>query len=117
MGYFKITNITNSLGKRHPRFNTTQVIETKGLFDSVQTNILPGTSIIVESDFLPVSAHQLRVKGYVIVQEINKNDYIKSMNAKEAQILAEAASVTSLEPAKVDDSKEKNKKNTVKNKE
>jgi len=118
MGYFKIKNITNSLGKRHPRFNTTQVIETKGLISSVKTSIFPGAEIIIESEFLPVSAQQLRLKGFLIVQEINKNDYLKHVKAREAQILAEEASIKILEePAKVEEYKEKNKKNTYKIKE
>lgn len=118
MAYFKIKNITNSLGKRHPRFNTPQLIETKGMLTVEKTLIQPGTEIIIESDFLPVSAHQLRVKGYVIVQEINKTEYIKSVNAKEAQMLAEAASVKTLdEPAKGEEVREKSKKTSFKVKE
>ena len=118
MGYFKIKNITNALGKRHPRFSTPQIIETKGLISSDKTTIQPGHEIIVESEFLPISAHQLRVKGYVIVQEITKNDYLKHIKAREAQILAEEASMrVSEEPAKVDEYKEKNKKNSLRTKE
>ena len=118
MAYFKIKNITNSLGKRHPRFSTPQIIETKGLITTEKTIVQPGHEVIIESDFLPVSAQQLRLKGFVLIQEINKNDYLKSVKARQAQILAEEASVKVLEePAKVEEFKERSKKNTYKVKE
>lgn len=118
MGYFKIKNITNALGKRHPRFNTPQIIETKGLLSTDKTIIHPGHEIIVESEFLPVSAQQLRLKGFLIVQEINKNDYLKHVKAREAQILAEEASIKVLEePTKNEETKEKSKKTHFRNKE
>jgi hypothetical protein len=118
MGYFKIKNITNALGKRHPRFSTPQVIETKGLLTNEKTTVQPGHEIIIESEFLPVSAQQLRLKGFLLIQEINKNEYIKHVKAREAQILVEEASVKVLEePAKNEEIREKSKKNTFRNKE
>lgn len=118
MGYFKIKNITNALGKRHPRFSTPQIIETKGLMTTEKTIIQPGHEIIIESEFLPVSAQQLRLKGFLLVQDISKTDYLKHIKMREAQILAEEASMkVSVEPAKVVENKEKNKRFTQKDKE
>lgn len=109
MAYFKIKNCTNILGKRHPRFNTPQIIETKGLVGVEKTIIQPGVEIIVESALLPVSAHQLRVKGFIIVQEIDKTAYLKSVKTREAQILAEEDSISN-ESIKNEDSEEKTKR-------
>lgn len=118
MAYFKIRNITNNLGKRHPRFNTPQIIETRGLINSEKTSIQPGHEIIVESEFLPVSAQQLRLKGFLLIQEINKNDYLKHVKAREAQILAEETSFNVLkEPVKTEETREKSKKSNFRNKE
>src|SRR5690349_7806835 len=111
MAYFKIKNITNAPGKRHPRFSTPQVVDYKSALDSNAVTIQPGHEIIIESAFLPVSAHQLRVKGLVMVQEIDKTTYLKSIKAREAQILAEEASVKVAEPAKVAESEQSSKKN------
>lgn len=111
MSYFKIKNITNSLGKRHPRFNTTQVIGYKSLLGNNEVSILPGTEIIIESEFLPASAQQLRIKGFVIVQEIDKTTYLKSVKAREAEIVAEEASVKDVEPVKTQEVEDRSKKN------
>ncbi len=111
MSYFKIRNITNNLGKRHPRFNTPQNIDYNTLLDKNSVSIHPGAEIIIESEFLPVSAHQLRVKGLIMVQEIDKTTYLKSVKAREAQVLAEEESMKTAEPAKVVESEERSKKN------
>lgn len=83
MAYFRITNNTLNLGKRHPRFNTAQSIEYKDLLGVHKNTIHPGTEIIIESEFLPVSAHKLRAEGFITVQEIDKNSYQKLVLAKE----------------------------------
>jgi hypothetical protein len=117
MPYFKIKNHTNILGKRHPRFNTPQIIEYKSTINTEKVTINPGAEIIIESAFLPVSAHQLRVKGLIIVEEIDKTAFLKSVKAREAQVLAEVASVKSGEPAKgvsISEGEEKTKKNKQK---
>jgi hypothetical protein len=114
MAYFKIKNSTNILGKRHPRFNTPQIIEYKSLLNTEKVIINPGAEIIIESAFLPVSAHQLRVKGLIIVDEISKSAFLKSVKVREAQVLAEVALVKQSEPAKVVESEERTKKNKQK---
>jgi hypothetical protein len=88
MAYFKIRNNTSNLGKRHPRFNTTQIIEHKDLLGTHQTVIAPNVEIIIESEYLPISAHKLRAEGYVTVQEIDKNTFQK-LSAPAPQVVTE----------------------------
>jgi hypothetical protein len=85
MAIFKIKNNTDQLGKRHPRYNTTQIIEFKDTLASDKVSVAPGAEIIVESEFLPKSAHKLRTEGFITVQEIDKNTYQRLINEKEAQ--------------------------------
>lgn len=112
MAFFKIKNITNLLNKRHARFNTVQIIESRTLLDVEKINILPGHEIMLEADHLPVSAQQLRIKGYVLVQELSKNDYLKHIKIREAQIVAEELSVkqTESESLKIEKTEEKRDK-------
>ena len=84
MGYYKITNVTNTLGKRHGKVNTVQVIDFKDIINSSSFAINPGSEITVEANYLPISAQKLRTEGLITVVEIDKNAYQKMLLAQEA---------------------------------
>lgn len=77
MAYYKITNITNGLGKRHPRFNTVQIIEFRTGNKKESVNVLPGAEILMESSHLPMGAHKLRSEGLITVVEIDKTSFMR----------------------------------------
>lgn len=85
MGYFKIKNVTNELGKRHGRFNTTQKIDFKDIIYSNSIDIPAGGEITIETVYLPVSAQKLRTEGLITIVEIDKNTYQKMLNTQEAK--------------------------------
>lgn len=108
MAYYKIKNITNTLGKRDSKSNTAQNIEFKDIIGASNISITPGGEIVIEATYLPVSAQKLRAEGIITVVEIDRNTYQKLLNAQDARI-ADTASVLA-ELAKVKDSDDKSKK-------
>jgi hypothetical protein len=85
MGYYKIKNITNDLGKRHPKVNTVLTIDFKDLINSSAVKINPGFEITVETNYLPITAQKLRAEGLITVVEIDKNSYQKLLNSQEGK--------------------------------
>lgn len=106
MAYFKITNITDGLGKRHPRFNTVQNIEFRTGNKKESVTVLPGAEILMESSHLPMGAHKLRSEGLITVVEIDKNTFMRMTQVQKAPEVV----VTDAEPAKVSDADNKNKR-------
>ncbi len=76
MGYYKIKNITDLLGKRHSKVNSTQSIEIVDSFKKQVISLPPKGEFVVQCTFLPISIHKLRTEGIVSVIEIDKNTYI-----------------------------------------
>jgi hypothetical protein len=95
MAYFKIRNITNTLGKRDSKVNTAQNIEFKDIIGSSNVSISPGGEIVIEATYLPVSAQKLRAEGIITVVEIDRNTYQKLLNAQDARTEVAAAVQTS----------------------
>jgi len=116
MSYYRIRNNTNTLGKRHPRFNTPQIIEFKDLLENNEVSVAPSTEIIVETAYLPVSAQKLRAEGLITIVEIDKQTYHKLRKNKETQLAEEAknAAIVEQEIAKVAKSEERSKKYATK---
>lgn len=106
MGYFQITNITNDLGKRHIKVNTTQYVDMKNNFKEDRLPIAPGGEIFIESTHLPISVHKLRSEGLVSVVELDKNTYERKrlgLIRMPSEELAQVAEIKQVE----DDSKSK----------
>lgn len=80
MGFYKIQNITNLLGKRHAKLNTTQIIDVADSYKNQKFNLAPADEFVIESNFLPISLHKLRTEGLISVIEIDKNTYINVIN-------------------------------------
>jgi len=69
---YKITNITNLLGKRDFKFNSNINIDyVDGLLKKTMV-VKPGDNVVLSIDSLPLSVHRLRVKNLVTVMEIGE---------------------------------------------
>ena len=82
MTNYKITNITNTTGKRSIRFNSTLDIE---YVDKMQKKIIqvePGETVFLKIHTLPLSVHKLRVRKLINVVEITDVELKNSMNNK-----------------------------------
>ena len=80
MNNYKITNITNQLGKRDVSFNSILDIEyidgmTKKVF-----KLAPNQTVFMKLVSLPISVHKMRIKKFVIVQEVNDATVLNEMN-------------------------------------
>ena len=74
MKSYKITNITNLLGKREYKYNTTLELDYVDGLIKKKIKIKAGDSINLSIEALPLSVHRLRVKNLIIVNEIKKED-------------------------------------------
>jgi hypothetical protein len=105
MGYYKLMNVTNTLGKRDPHYNSVKNIEFKDIVGVKNIGINPGSEVIIEATYLPVSAQKLRADGFIMISEIDKGTYHKLLKAQDTRIAKEnAAAVISKiesEPIKV----------------
>lgn len=114
MAYYKITNITGLLNKRHPRFNTNQTVEFKDQIFTNKVELVPGMEIFVDCRYLPVSAQKLRNEHFISIIEIDKETYQKRAFEQEKNI--NAAQIIQTEAPKSDAEKESEPKNENKNK-
>ena len=80
MANFKITNITNTAGKRSARFNSILDIEYDDAMQKKTIKVKPGETVFLQIHTLPLSVHKLRVKKLISVSEISNNELRNSMN-------------------------------------
>lgn len=71
MGIHKITNITNTLNKRHPNYNKTLNVDFNVGFTKQSKKLQPGSFIFMEGG-LPLSIEKLRLDGLVLIEEKTK---------------------------------------------
>ena len=77
MGIFKITNVTNQLGKRDSKYNTVVDFFYIDGFDKKEVEIKPGDFVILSIANLPLSIQRLRLKNLVVITELNGDDLNK----------------------------------------
>src|SRR5579859_5706102 len=75
MGFYKIKNITPSLGKRNSKVNTSLMIDISSPLKENKVNLSPDAEFVMEANFLPISVHKMRTEGFLSVVEISKNEY------------------------------------------
>jgi len=80
MGIFKITNVTNQLGKRDSKYNTVVDFFYIDGFDKKEVEIKPGDFVILSIANLPLSIQRLRLKNLVVITELNGDDLNKYLN-------------------------------------
>lgn len=99
MNTYKITNLTNTAGKRDPKFNSTLDIEYVDAMMKKTLKVKPGESVYLQIHTLPLSVHRLRVKGLISVIEISPNELKNTIEAAKArkpkkEAVAEAVEVS-----------------------
>lgn len=102
MSTFKITNITNLLGKRESKFNSVLEIEYVDNMMKKIISINPNSTIYLKSPSLPISAHSLRVKNLITVSEVSDTELInirsKSKSMPEAKPKPETKPIVEIKP-------------------
>lgn len=95
MGYI-IKNITNKLDKRHPFANTN--VDFSFEKKNFTTNIISlnvGKEIVLDGE-LPISVHNLRIKGFITIKKISDNElnaFIKKIANEEKNKNREIANI------------------------
>jgi len=85
MSTYKITNITNSLGKRESKYNTTIEIDYIDNMTKKIVKVRAGDSVFLTAPTLPLSVQRLRLKNLIAVVEISLeelNEHISSTKPK-----------------------------------
>jgi hypothetical protein len=70
MATYRITNITNSIGKRDFKYNSPLDINYVDGMMKKTVKVKPGDSVYLTIQTLPLSIHRLRVKGLITVIEV-----------------------------------------------
>jgi hypothetical protein len=81
MNTYKITNLTNTAGKRDPKFNATLDIDYVDAMMKKTVRVKPGETIFLQISTLPLSVHRLRVKKLISVVEVGSSELKNTMEA------------------------------------
>jgi hypothetical protein len=101
MGTFKITNTTNTLGKRDVKHNTVLGIEYVDGMMKKKIKLNAGDSIYLTLDSLPISLHKLRASKLVNVVEVGESELASLLNPQIPKpTLVETMIISSTEPPK-----------------
>jgi len=79
MNTYKITNLTNTVGKRDPKFNATLDLDYVDAMMKKSIKIKPSETIFLQISTLPLSIHRLRVKGLISVVEVGPSELKNNM--------------------------------------
>lgn len=77
MNTYKIRNITDHLGKRHPNYNSVLDIGFVDQMERKSMKLEPNKTIFFTATALPLSLHRFRMKGLVSVSEITEQELLK----------------------------------------
>lgn len=83
---YKIKNVTNLLDRRHPFLNTSVDIDYVNksiLNETVRLNV--GEELIFDSEHLPTSIHNLRIKKFIRVIQITEHDLAGILTPKQEE--------------------------------
>lgn len=81
MNTYKITNLTNTAGKRDPHFNSVLNIDYVDAMMKKTVTVKPGETIYLQISTLPLSVHRLRVKKLISVVEISRSELKNAIDA------------------------------------
>lgn len=79
MNTYKITNVTNLVGKRDPKFNSIANIEYVDNRTKKVIALKAGQSVYLTVPSLPLSVHRLRIKNLIDVVEVSASELQKNM--------------------------------------
>ena len=119
MNTYKITNITNKVGKRDPKFNSVANIEYVDNRTRKTIGLKPSESVFLTVQSLPLSVHRLRIKKLIDIVEVSPAELKKSMEKAKPKAVKKPVAkkpVAKKEPVVAEAKPEKNtttKKKTV----
>lgn len=87
MNTYKITNLTNTVGKREVKFNSSLSIEYIDNMLKKTVTVLPGESLYLTVPSLPLSVHKLRVKNLVAVTEVSAKELADMFTASKPKVV------------------------------
>jgi len=80
MNTYKITNLTNTAGKRDFKFNSSLDIEYVNNMIKKTVSVRPGASLYLTVSSLPMSVHKLRAKNLISVVEVSAKELADSID-------------------------------------
>ena len=80
MANYRITNITDTLGKREPKYNSTLDLNYIDSMMKKTIKVKPGEMVYLQIQSLPLSIQQFRVKRLISVVEISNTELKNCMN-------------------------------------
>jgi hypothetical protein len=93
MNTYKITNVTNLVGKRDPKFNMPIDVEYIDNRTKKSINLKAGESVFLTVNSLPLSVHRLRIKKLIEISEVSAAELVKSMEKTKPQPITKPKSV------------------------
>jgi hypothetical protein len=71
MNTYKITNITNLVGKRDPKHNSVVSMDYVDNRTKKTLSLKPGEEVFISVQSLPLSVHRLRIKKLIEIAEVS----------------------------------------------
>jgi hypothetical protein len=115
MSTYRITNITNTAGKRDSKFNSNLDIEYVDSMTRKTMTIKPGNCVYLTVSSLPLSVHRLRIKNLITVEEIGATELAKLMKQPQLKTKVKKETIENLKV--IDDSSKKVQKKKAMKKE
>ena len=117
MNTYRITNITDKLGKRDDNFNKTLKISYTDEMVKKELHLKPKDTVYFTADSLPLSVHKFRVKNLVSVSEISQKELEdirekKKLNNKSQKETSTTTSTSTKKPKSTTSKKSSNKSTT-----
>ena len=107
MNTYKITNTTNLVGKRDPKFNSVANIEYIDNRTKKVIALKAGDSVFLTVSSLPLSIHRLRIKNLIEIVEVSAAELQKNMEKSKPKPKPKAKKpVAKKEPVTVDETAE-----------
>jgi len=106
MNTYKITNITNLVGKRDSKFNSVVNIEYVDNRTKKTIVLKAGEDVFLTIQSLPLSVHRLRIKKLINVLEVSSVELKKSIEKLKPKLKFRAVKKLVIEKEKVVETKE-----------
>ena len=110
MNTYKITNITNTVGKRDFKYNSILDISYVDSMIKKVIKINPNNSIFLTVKSLPLSVQRLRAKGLITITEVGATELAKIMDNAKQKTVQKMETAEETEEKKIGQSKTGRKK-------
>ena len=88
MNTYKITNLTNQLGRRDSKYNSVVDIEYIDNRAKKVAKLKPSETVFLSVQSLPLSVHRLRIKNVITVSEVSAAELQKHIQATKPKPVA-----------------------------